>query len=85
MSKKHYNKHVKGINRTTKMLMTETVGYGTAGIVAGSITGPGAPVAMNAYTVGSSMAGIPSLVSGSANVLGSLKMLNQGKNRKRRR
>jgi hypothetical protein len=76
---------MKGIRRTTGMLMTESVGYGTAGIVAGSITGPGAPVAMHAYTVGSSMAGIPSLVSGSSNVLGSLKMLNQTKHRKRRR
>ncbi|CAK0751051.1 hypothetical protein CCP3SC1AL1_1820003 [Gammaproteobacteria bacterium] len=85
MTKKHYNKHMKGIRRTTGMLMTESVGYGTAGIVAGSITGPGAPAAMNAFTIGSSMAGIPSLVSGSSNVLGSLKMLNQTKHRKRKR
>jgi len=66
---------LKGINKTTKLLITEGVGYGIAGNIAGSITGPGATVATNAFTTGSSLAGIPSLMSGAGNVMNSLEML----------
>ena len=73
---------LKGIMNTQKMLMTETVGYGIAGNIAGSITGPGATVANQAFTIGSSMAGIPSLISGTSNVMNSLDMLYPQKKKK---
>jgi hypothetical protein len=77
---------MKGIRNTTGMLMAESVGYGIGGRMAGDVDAAvGNHVATNAFSNGASLAGIPSLVSGSSNVLGSLKLLNQGKHRKKRR
>jgi len=77
MSKKY--DPLKGVNMTTKMLTTEVVGYGVAGSIAGSITGPGATAANQALSTGSSLAGMPSLVYGAGNVMKSLDSLYKKK------
>ena len=66
---------LKGIRKTQATLITEAVGYGVAGNIAGSITGPGAAVAANAFATGSSLAGLPSLMSGAKNVMDSVNNL----------
>ena len=76
MTKEEYKKYMKGALNTTKMLSIETVGYGTAGKLAGLDT---TGVASKAFATGSSLAGRPSLVYGAGNVLDSLKMLEQKK------
>ena len=73
MSKKY--DPLKGIKNTQAMLITEAVGYGVAGNIAGSIIGPGAAVAASVFATGSSLAGIPSLMSGTKNVMDSMSML----------
>lgn len=72
-----YKKHVRGVNNTTKMLISEQIGYGMAGTIAGlDATGTGNKV----FATGSAFAGMPSLMSGAGNVLGSMKMLDYSKN-----
>ena len=66
---------LKGIKRTQAMLMTEEIGYSTAATIAANVPGAGAAVANQAFTLGSSLAGMPSLVSGADNVLKSLDTL----------
>jgi len=66
---------LKGIKKTQATLMTEAIGYGVAGNIAASITGPGATVASGVFSTGASLAGMPSLMSGASNVMGSLDML----------
>lgn len=77
---KHYNKHVRGVNRTTGMLIGEVTGYGVAGKIAGLDT---TGIGNKALGVGSSLAGMPSLMSGAKNVMDSTKMLYQKKRRKK--
>jgi hypothetical protein len=77
MSKKY--DPLKGINMTTKMLATESIGYGVAGQISGSITGPGADVSTKAFSTGSSLAGIPSLTYSAGNVMKSLDSLYKKK------
>jgi hypothetical protein len=78
MSKKY--DPLKGIKRTQGMLMTETVGYGVAGKISTLDT---TGTAGKAFAVGSSLAGVPSLVSGASNVMDSLKMLDQSRKKKK--
>ena len=75
-------KHIKGVTDTTRMLITEQIGYGTAGIIAGlDTTGTGAKV----FATGSALAGMPSLMSGTGNVLDSLKSLDYSSKKRRKR
>ena len=71
MSKK-YNA-LKGVQQTTAMLSTEALGYGVAGKLAGMDT---SGVANKAFSVGSSLAGVPSLVYAGGSVIRSLDLLN---------
>jgi hypothetical protein len=77
--KDEYKKYMKGALNTTKMVTVESVGYGVAGKIAGSM---GSDVATKAFATGSSLAGIPSLAYGAGNVLNSLKMLDPKKKKK---
>jgi hypothetical protein len=57
-------------NNIYSMIMTETLGYGTAGIIAGNLsTLSGSSVPMDAFRIGSSLAGVPSLLGASKKVL----------------
>jgi hypothetical protein len=77
-----HKKYVKGVTNTTRLLITEQVGYGTAGIISGmDTTGVGASV----FKTGSGLAGMPSLMSGAGNVLGSMKMLDYKPRKHRKR
>ena len=78
-----YKKYMKGVLGTTKMISTEAIGYGVAGKMAGSVdTSLGTTIASKAFSTGSSLAVVPSLVYGTGNVLNSLKMLEMKKKRK---
>ncbi|HUT00412.1 MAG TPA: hypothetical protein VMY59_08860 [Candidatus Thermoplasmatota archaeon] len=56
------------------MMMTETLGYGTAGLVAGNLGAlSGDPTSMNVFRIGSSLAGVPSLMGASKKVLDAFK------------
>ena len=61
---------IKGVNMQTRMLVTESVGYGVAVTIAGT-SGSG----LLAFQTGSSLAGIPSLAYGAGNVMKSLDSL----------
>ena len=78
MGYKKYNA-LKGVQNMNKMLLTETVGTNIAFKVAGSDSN-----ALKAASLGTSLAGIPSLTYGASNVLNSLKML-EGNTKRRRR
>lgn len=81
--KKKYNKYLKGVNNTTRMIITEGVGYGVAGKVAGSVdTALGSTTASNVFSTGASLAGVPSLMGSASNVLGSLEMLSPKKKKR---
>jgi len=56
-------------NNIYSSIMSETLGYGTAGIVATSLSIPGEFSSMNAFRIGSSLAGVPSLMSASKKVM----------------
>jgi hypothetical protein len=61
-------------NSPYSMIMQESIGYGTAGILSGQLSMlSGDPTAMNVFKIGSSMAGIPSLLCVSKKVMGSFK------------
>ena len=81
MTKKKYDP-LKGVNTTTQMLMTESIGYGVAGKIAGAT---GDATALKAFGTGSSLAGVPSLVHGAGNVVNSLGMLTPKKRKHKRR
>lgn len=67
---------LKGIKKTQGMLMTESIGYGVAGKIAGSVdTATGNTMASKAFGMGASLAGVPSLMSGAKNVMDSLDSL----------
>ena len=71
---------LKGIKQTQIMLMTESLGYGIGGKLAGSVdTATGNTMASQAFGTGASLAGIPSLMSGAGNVMGSLDVLYKKK------
>lgn len=71
MTKQH--DHLKGIRKTQQMLMTESIGYGVGGKIAGDVdTATGNTMASKAFGVGSSLAGVPSLMSGTKNAMDSL-------------
>lgn len=71
MSKK-YNP-LKEVRTTVGMLSTESVGYGVAGKIAGLDT---SGVANKAFSMGSSLAGVPSLTYAGGSVIRSLDLLN---------
>jgi hypothetical protein len=75
--KKRYDP-IKGVSMQNRMLMTETIGTGLAFKVAGTDSH-----AIGAATMGTSLAGMPSLAYGAGNVLKSLDMLTP--NRKHRK
>ena len=78
----HYKKSMKGVNRTTRLLVTEQIGYGVAGKIASSVdTATGNTIASQAFGTGAILAGIPSLMSGAGNVMGSLDVLYKKKKR----
>jgi hypothetical protein len=79
MTKDEYKKYMKGVLNTTKGVTTEAVGYGVAGKIAGSI---GSDVATKAFSTGSSLAGMPSLVYGASNVMGAVDDLFKQKKKK---
>jgi len=75
-----YKKYMKGVNDTTKSIITESVGYGVAGKIAGDIdTSLGGTVASKAFSTGSALAGVPSLVSGAGNVMNAVNSLYKKK------
>jgi hypothetical protein len=66
----------KGINKTTRLLVTEGIGYGIAGNIANTVdTAVGNHIATDVFSTGASMAGIPSLLSGTENVMDSVNNL----------
>lgn len=77
--KDEYKKYMKGALNTTKMLSVESVGYGVAGKLAGMDT---TGVATKAFSTGSSLAGMPSLVYGASNVMGAVDDLFKQKKKK---
>ena len=77
--KKKYNP-IKGVNNMNRMLLTETIGTTLAFKVAGSDTN-----ALNVASIGTSLAGIPSLTYGTSNVINSLGMLEQKSGKKKKR
>jgi hypothetical protein len=70
---------MKGALNTTKMLSVESVGYGVAGKLAGMDT---TGVANKAFSTGSSLAGMPSLVYGAGNVINSVESIFNPKKKK---
>ena len=83
MKEEEYKKYMKGVLNTTKMVSTEAVGYGIAGKIAGSVdTATGNTMASKAFSTGSSLAGVPSLVHGAGNVLDSVESIFKQKKRK---
>jgi hypothetical protein len=77
--KEEYKKYMKGALNTTKMLSVETVGYGVAGKLAGMDT---TGVASKAFSTGSSLAGMPSLVYGAGNVMNAVDDMFKQKKKK---
>ena len=74
MTKEH--NPLKGIRKTQQMLMTESIGYGIGGKLAGDVdTATGNTMATKAFSTGASLAGVPSLMSGAKNVMDSLNTL----------
>lgn len=81
--KEEYKKYMKGALNTTKMLTVESVGYGVAGKIAGSVdTSLGSTVATKAFSTGSSLAGVPSLVYGAGNVMNAVDNMFKQKKKK---
>lgn len=74
-------KHVRGVANTTKMLISEQIGYGVAGKIAELDT---TGIGNQAFQTGSALAGMPSLISGVGNVMEGFKTLDY-KPRKRRK
>ena len=70
---------MKGALNTTKMLSVESVGYGVAGKLAGMDT---TGVASKAFSTGSSLAGVPSLVYGVGNVMNAVDDMFKQKKKK---
>lgn len=58
---------------TYSMILEETIGYGTVGLVSTHLSIPGEYSAMNAFRIGSSLAGVPSLLSTSKKLMSSFK------------
>ena len=81
MKKHSYNKYIKGVHNTTGMLITETIGYGVAGKIAGMDT---TGIGNKALGTGASLAGVPSIVYGAGNVINSLEMLGSTKKKRKR-
>lgn len=80
-----YKKYMKKIQQNQGLLMTEAVGYGVGGKIASTVdTSLGTTTASGVFSTGASLAGVPSLVHGAGNVLGSLKMLDQGAKKRRK-
>jgi len=69
---------LKAVNMQTRMLATETVGVGVAFKLAGDN-----PAALSAAKIGTSMAGMPSLVFGAGNVLKSIDSMYPSRKRRR--
>lgn len=68
---------VKEVRKNIGMITTESVGYGVAGKIAGSVdTATGNTMASTAFGVGASLAGVPSLVSSGGSLMRSLELLN---------
>jgi hypothetical protein len=68
--------NLKGIKKTQQMLMAESIGYGVGGKIAGDVDlATGNHIATNAFSTGASLAGVPSLMSGTKNVMDSLNSL----------
>ena len=75
--------NLKGIRKTQQMLMTESIGYGVGGKIAGDVdTATGNTMASKAFGVGASLAGVPSLTYGAKNVLDSIDSLYPKKKKK---
>lgn len=75
---------LKEVRKNVGMITTEAVGYGVAGKIAGSVdTATGNTMASKAFSMGSSLAGVPSLVQSGGSVIRSLEMLDYGKKKKR--
>lgn len=75
---------LKEVRMNIGMITTEAVGYGVAGKIAGSVdTATGNTMATKAFGMGSSLAGVPSLVHSSGSVIKSLEMLDYGKKKKK--
>jgi len=77
MKRKKYDP-LKGVNMQTRMLATETIGVGLAFKVAGTDAN-----ALKVASMGTSLAGMPSLAYGAGNVLNSLSMLTPSKKKKK--
>ena len=76
---KKYNP-LKEIRTNIGMVTTEAIGYGVAGKITGAVNNP---MADKAFSMGSSLAGVPSLVHGSGSVIRSLEMLDYGKKKRK--
>ena len=71
---------LKGIKKTQASILTESIGYGVAGKIAGDVdTSLGSTVATKAFSTGASFAGVPSLVSGAGNVMDAVNNLYKKK------
>jgi hypothetical protein len=78
MNKKRYNPF-KEVKMNIGMTTTEAIGWGTSGKITGAINNP---VADKAFGIGSSLAGVPSLVQASGSVLKGLGMFDSYGKRK---
>ena len=75
---------LKEVKKNIGMVTVESVGYGVAGKIAGSIdTATGNTMASTAFGTGASLAGMPSLVNAGGSVVRSLEMLDYGKKKKK--
>ena len=77
--KKKFNP-IKGVSNMNRMLLTETMGTTLAFKIAGNDSN-----ALNVASIGTSLAGTPSLVYGAGNVINSLGMLEQKSGKKKKR
>jgi len=80
MSRRRYDP-LKEVKMNIGMTTTEAVGWGMAGKITGVVNNP---VADKAFGMGSSLAGVPSLVQGSGSIIKSLGVFDSyGKKKKK--
>ena len=84
MRQRKYNP-VRGIGENIGLASMEGIGYSIPFSIAGTMTGESAVLGGQVATIGSSLAGMPTLIHDSGNVLRSMDMLTERNRRRRRR
>jgi hypothetical protein len=83
MRQKKYDP-IRGIGENIGLASMESIGYSIPYQIAGTMTGESAVIGAHVATVGSSLAGLPTLIHGSSNLLKSMSFFDM-KNMSRRR